>query len=213
MGILRGGVFGPVQGRTGPLVGRVVRKQNVVSALPHKSALPGSTAVSVQQLKFAAVSSLINQLLPLISLGFAYDLKRGALRAAMRHNFRQILSVDNGAVFIDYPKLVLGRGRVAGLNAPSVRLADSGAVVFRWTADVQQEYCRDLDRVCVLIYNASKREPLITTEEALRHDLLCAVDLPADFADDDLYAYILMVSWNGKWASDSMYLGKIEFND
>lgn len=211
MGILRSGIHGPVQGRTGPLIGRVLRKQNVVSALPHREVW-ANRGLSLHQQKFAAVSVLLNQLRPFLNHGFAYDLKRGPVQGAIRYNFKRVVSVQEGNVVLDYTRLVLARGRLAVLNSPVVRMAGLNTAVFSWAADVQQEYCRDLDRVSFLIYNVSRKMPLMAISAAFRSDLRYELELPDDFSGNVLQVYAGVCGWDNKWVSDSMYLGELIFN-
>jgi len=209
MGILRDGIFGPLRGRTGPLSARVVRKINVVSRLREKGKTSAGEAVSLHRLKFVSVSALLNQLLPLVRLGFAYDKNRGAVQAAMKYNFELIVSDQSGEVLIDYRKVVFSRGRQAGLNSPVVHLEEGSIAVFNWACEEQQEYNRCLDKVCFLVYSASRKEPLIAVGAALRSDLNYSMAIPAYFTGDDLYAYTSVVSFDGRWVSNSMCLGKI----
>lgn len=70
MGILRKGIFGGFENRTGFLIGRRVRGKSVVTALRHEVLKPRTQAQIDQQLKFELVVSFLKWFKSLIAIGF-----------------------------------------------------------------------------------------------------------------------------------------------
>jgi hypothetical protein len=148
MGILNGGLFGAFEKRTGPLVGRIVRKRNVISVVQHKSLLPRVQLQLEQQMKFSLLSVLLAALKEMIAVGFQSATKQSPMNAAFRCNFRRVILGVYPEYTLDFAKLLCSRGKLSGPRAAMVMWApDESGLVFSWLPDVQSRFNRSTDRL------------------------------------------------------------------
>jgi len=205
MAILHDGLHGGFRGKAGGLVGRKIRGKYVVSALPHAS--KPEAVLRVQQQKFRLAFNCLKKIRVLLNVGLAYDARRSPMSLAMHFNLPVLVMAQEEGFEIVYANLVLSRGRQAVLNSASASLDGAGAAVFSWFAAQPDVYCRDDDKCCFLVYNATRQEPLVAYMAGLRSDLLYKMDLPDSFAGNVLHAYCFTVSADGRYAGDGVYLG------
>jgi hypothetical protein len=208
MGILRNGIFGGFENRTGPLVGRVIRKRNVIAAIPHRSSSAKTQAQIDQQLKFALVSAFLKQFKQLIAIGFAEVKDHNAFNAAVKYNFKHIVAGMAPNYSIDYGKVVYSRGCLAGPNSPSVEV-DSDRLFISWWPHMQSALNQNTDRASFLVYCPDRDMAIVYRDRVTRVILGCALDLPEGLTGLRLQVYMSFVSANGREVSNSRYLGMI----
>lgn len=206
MGILRNGVFGNFENRTGALVGRVIRKRNVISAVPHRSYKEKTQAQLDQQLKFVAVAKFLKQFKCLIAVGFAHVRHRNAFNAAVTYNFKNIIIGVSPDYGIDCSKLVYSRGCLAGPNSPSVD-GEENRLCISWLPHVESRLNQHTDRASFLVYCPDKQLTLIFDRAVSRGTLEFELELPEGLNGYALHVYMSFVSADGKEVSNSRYLG------
>lgn len=209
MGILRKGIFGGFENRTGPLVGRRINGESVVSAVPHKATKPRTLAQIDQQVKLELVVSLLKWFKRLIAIGFRDPRgKKNSFNTAVKYNFKNIIIGNSPDYGIDYSKLVFSKGNLVGPNNPTISLS-TGAVVINWHPDAQTQFNQYTDSANFMIYCPGKNCGVIVIGAADRSALTFVVGIPQNFAGHEIHGYMSFVSANGKAVSDTVYLGMI----
>lgn len=207
MGILNGGLFGAFEKRTGPLVGRVVRGRNVISAVQHKSLLPRVQRQLEQQMKFRLLSVFLVALKEMIAVGFRSATKQSPLNAAFRYNFQKVIMGVYPSYAIDFARVLCSRGKLDGPRAGMVMWApDDAGLVFSWLPEVESRFNRGTDRACFVVYCAANGLAVTSLYAVRRADLSYLMLLPPDFAGQQLHCYMCLASANGHDVSDSIYL-------
>lgn len=208
MGILYDGPFGGFSGKTGGLVGRKLRGKYLVSALPHAWARQYSAGLQFNQQRFRLTMHCLAKIKVFIDLGFAYNQAQLPMALALKYNLPVLVRNTETGLVVAYPELLISRGRQAPLNSARAEFT-AGEVLFTWVADREEFYNRDNDKVCFLVYNETRAEPVLVKFGALRADLGYPMAIPADYADDRLHAYCFTVAAGGRYASNGRYLGLI----
>lgn len=206
MGILRNGMFGNFENRTGPLVGRVIRKRNVISAVQYRRAIGKTKAQLDQQLKFALVANFLKRFKRLIAVGFANVKHRNAFNAAVKYNYRNIIRGISPDYSIDFSKLVYSRGCLAGVCSPSVTVG-SDKLFISWLTHAQSQLNQHSDRASFLVYCPDKELTVIFERTVTRAALGFELELPLGLRGLPLHVYMSFASVNGKEWSNSAYLG------
>jgi hypothetical protein len=206
MGILRNGVFGTFERRTGLLVGRVVNKRNVISMRRHKPTKLSTAQQQQQQMKFVLVVKFFSSVKDLLVVGFAKN-RPNSLNAAIKYNFKSVVEGVAPEFYLDYSRVVFGVGRTARPCRPMVDIDAAGNVVFSWQAEPQNRYSRNRDKACFLVYNATKKLAVRTIKTADRVTLNYTMVLPSGFAGDEMHCYMSFVSADGREPGRSVYLG------
>src|SRR5215217_437588 len=162
MGILNTGIFGGFRKKTGPLIGRRSRNQNVITGLHHKSNKPTTEKQLVAQHKFALLNSFLSGITELLNLGFKKHTKNNSTaNAAYTYNYPHAFLPQEESWVLNYPALVYSRGHVAGTQGVEITLVQNPdmrhEVVFKWALQAQSEYCQFTDRASFLVYSPTKQ--------------------------------------------------------
>lgn len=209
MGILRQGIFGGFENRTGALVGKRIGGNSVICAIPHKTTKPRSQKQLEQELKFRLVIGFLRRLNSLIVLGFKKNAGKGhAFNAAVKYNFNRIITGALPNYRIDCKGLVFSRGSLAPANTPLLTRGHN-LVLISWQPTLQTQFCRNSDKVLIWIYCPGADVMVTKFSSATRAELECEVVFDIDFGTLPLDVFMAFVSADGKDVSTSEYLGII----
>lgn len=210
MGILRNGILGGFEKRTGAVVGRVYKCKNVVSAQPHRTVQVLTELQRKQRLSFTLVSRFLSSFIGLIRIGFGNDRNFFPMNLAMRYNFKRVVAGVYPDYSIRYEEVLFSRGSLCGPDSPVV-VAEGNGLRFSWVCLTQNSLNRFNDRACFLAYSPAQKCSATAAYAASRIDLGYRLVLPSAFAGDLLHCYMSFVSEKGKVVSDSVYLGTVQF--
>lgn len=220
MGILRIGIFGGFRKKTGPVIGRRVNGQDIITGHHHPSTKrPTAKQIEIND-KFRLLTTFLNSIATLVNMGFKYAARgKRPLNAAYAYNYDHAFVEEDDHFVINYPKMVYSRGSVEtpyGVQAvlESSLEESSGSEVrsirFSWSPQGQSAYCQYTDLGSFLVYNPVKMETITVLNAIDRYALSYAVKIPMDFEGDTVYCYMNFASANGKIMGDSAYVGAIE---
>ncbi|SDL34443.1 hypothetical protein SAMN04487898_117125 [Pedobacter sp. ok626] len=209
MGILKSGIIGPVRNKTGPLVGRMHRSTNVVTAAYRASTKPPTTSQLGAQDKFSLLSSFLSNIDDLIKIGFKQFSKgKDPMNVASAYNYDHAFLATETGFTLNYPQLVYSRGYILPAESPAI-LPLPKQIEFNWLPQRQSMYCQYTDMATFLVYNPEKgyaiSKPLATDRYAQGYLL----DLPKEFAGDTVHCYMSFASKDGKLQGNSTYLGQL----
>ncbi|WP_285058549.1 DUF6266 family protein [Pedobacter ginsengisoli] len=210
MGILHSGLFGGFSKKTGPIVGRRRKGQNVITALHH----PSNKAATAGQLdsrnKFSLLNIFLGGISPLLNAGFKkYARTKGAMAAAYSYNYGHAFAVVEGNQYaINYPMMVYSRGPVSGPLGAAVQAADGG-ITFTWLPQSQSVYCRFTDKATFLVYIPSMEIAFTAIDASDRYAQAYWRELPPGVEGQEVHAYMSFASADGKLTGNSFYAGKV----
>lgn len=209
MGILDSGILGPVRKKTGPTVARMHRNTNVVMASYRKSNKPPTTAQLEIQHKLGMLSSFLNAIENLVKPGFKqYAKRKDPVNVASSFNYDHAFSSDETGLKLNYPKLVYSRGYILGPESPGL-LALPNQIEINWLPQPQSTYCQYTDMATVMVYNPVKNDFVTMAAATDRYAQGYLLDIPSNFAGDNVHCYISFASKDGKLQGNSMYLGEL----
>jgi len=209
MGILRKGVFGGFENKTGPLVGRSVNGKSVISVVKHKAAKPVTFNQLDHRLRFEMVVAVLKWFNDWIAIGFkGPGVGRNTFGAAVKYNFSSLVAGIAPTYYIDYSKLVYSRGSLAGPHHAAIE-RHNDEVQLSWLPDVETQYNQYSDEASFVIYCPDKEMILKFRNRTTRVALGAVLSLPTGLEQADLYAWMSFSSADGKVVSDSVYLGTI----
>ncbi|SMC88897.1 DUF6266 family protein [Pedobacter africanus] len=209
MGIQHLGAFGGFVNKTGALVGHRTGGQNVITAIPHPSNKPPTTAQLNQRAKFRLLGSFLRRMTVLIRVGFEESRlqKQSAFSAAFKENYYNAITGVAPNFTINYPMLVYSKGILSGPYTASALAVAGSKIEVTWTAQIATGVGEATDKITVVAYNPAKKQFAMLAGAALRSALTFNLQVPPDWAGDGCHVWASMVSTDGKKASDSQYLG------
>jgi len=211
MGIIRNGILGGFSNKTGPLVGVVRKKLNIIKSLPVKTKKPPTPSQLLQRRKMSLVSSFLSEISELTDMGFTT--LRGisdAWNAAIAYNLKHGIKYDGLDLTFDYTKLSFSRGKLALPENTAIEALADHSVEFSWIYDGTENYDRTPgDQCTVLVYNPEKHRFVYQINAALRVDKFYVLQLPESFTGDIVYCYLSLISIkNKRLVSPSTYIGQ-----
>jgi len=209
MGILKSGPFGPFYNKTGPIVGRRHRKQNVITALPHTSSKPFTAAQLESQLKLGLLNSFLSDIDQLVNVGFKAVTKNNSpVNEAFSYNYDHAFVKDENGFLIDYPKMIYSRGHIVTPESPQVEV-NAGSITFSWLPQNQSVYCQFTDLASFLVYNPAKDKHVMLLNVTNRYAQGYTIEMPPDYSGDTVHCYMNFASANQKKNGDSMYVAAL----
>jgi hypothetical protein len=209
MGILISGILGPMKNKTGAVIGRMHRGQNVITQLyirkhPNKKR---SEAQLATELSFGLLNNFLSNIQGLVDTGFRKKVKHNSpVNAAYSYNFKHAFLDVNGKIVLDYPNLVYSLGYIEGPESPAL-ITEDGSLFLSWEDMPQSEYCSYSDMATVLVYDPLEKGDLIFENVCLRSDLSVQLDI-SPFLGKNVHCYMSFCSANEKNRGDSVYLGQ-----
>ena len=207
MGIYNEGILGFFRGKVGRVIGSVVRGVHYMKGLGDVRVDNPSQAQLDQRLKFALMISFLRPLQGLIKTGFAAG-KSGltSLNKAMAANLNEAITGVSPNFSIDYSKIQYSKGSLIKPSGVSVATSSQSKLVFNWE---NPGAAAATDKLTILVYNKEKDLYVLLPGAASRSATTYTLQLPLDFADDDVHMWVSFVSADGKEVSNSFYIGEI----
>lgn len=192
MGIIRQGVLGGFRNKTGAVVGSYWRTLDVIKGMPRNTGKAPSLKQKNQQLQFALITSFLSWFGNLINVGFRSVSKvTTPMNVAVRYHLAEAVLGVAPNYAIDFSKVKFSVGKLDKPKDFGVESVAGAKLKFTWTNSYGNTPFRDgTDMGSFLVYNPAKKE-FVTVENVIaRSALSFTLQMPADFADDDVYAYM-----------------------
>jgi len=209
MGIQDKGAFGGFRNKTGPLVGRIVAGQNVITAVPRKSTKPPTAKQLDQRKKFGLITAHLSGISNLIRIGYQErELRQSPMNKAVQYHLRNAVTGVSPDFQIDHAKLMYSMGKSPLPGAIEVLGVAGAKADYSWGVSFGQ-HSMPTDVVTLLVYNPEKNRFVFLEGAAARSELSFSLQLPASFLGDTVHCYISFVSLDGKVVSNSDYAGQL----
>ena len=196
--------FGKISGKHGTAVSATLNGESILKVFS-PSTNPNTPAQQEQRLKFGLVTTTLQPLRQIASIGFGsrrgiYDAISIALRNAIKGDFPNFT--------IDFSKVVLSSGTLPKSAAVSVAKGAGNQATVTWDTAVWN-LATPQDWVYIAFLEENDKMSFILSEKLLRSAGNCAVEFPALFASSTVHGWIFFVSPGGDQRSVSQYLGSI----
>jgi hypothetical protein len=212
MGTIKKGIIGGFSGKVGPVIGSSWRGKSYMRARPATVANPNTQGQLEHRAKFTAVIRFLSPVKALLRAGFIeMAVDKTPFNAAMSWNYHHAVKGSYPDFTIDYPKVLVSQGSLAGAWIPRVT-ASAGQVLFSWLNNADNMEVMDSDKVLVLIYDATQHKAVTVTDGNTRDSGSQLVAIPELFKGDTLHCYLAFQNSEATAASTSQYLGSLIAN-
>lgn len=204
------GALGSFSGKLGNVVGSNWRNIGYLRSLPRPSKKPASPLQLAQRAKFGLVTSFLSTIKDVLNIGFG-DAKRGrttGFNEAVKMMLNEAVIGQYPDYEIDYEKLTLSKGSLAGLMSLEFVEESPMEIVFSWEFLPNSFNSFEDDDVIILIYNKPKKLFSIY-ENVQRKDLEFSTVMPNSFEGDELVAWVFLVNRDGQTTSASQFAGEL----
>ena len=213
MAKLSKGIFGPVSGRIGSVVGATWKSIAYLRSMPRKKKQKTvrTPAQIANQMKFKFVTEWLVPFYPYVSNGFRHlAQEKTEINAAFSLNYKQAVKGKYPDVNISYPDVVLSKGNLPGLMEAEVSRKEPDVILLTWEKNEELYQVSFNDQLMLVLYSPELKIADGFIGGVKRASQKCTFKMNPKLANKALEVYVSTYTLNGKLVSDSIYLGRIE---
>ena len=205
------GPLDPISGKAGPLIGRIVDGEGIITGLHKKSNKPPTQKQRDQQLKWRLVTDLLAYMGNVINIGFATTKKRvTAMNQAVSYNLTNAITGVSPAFTLDLVKLSVSRGKLFGLHQLVGGSGDGPSQLkFTWKPQMGANSTNGSsnDKLTIVVYDPLTKELVTLIDATTRSEGEFSVNIPGEFVGSPLHCYLFLRS--DTKVSDSQHIGPV----
>lgn len=210
MAKLKHGIFGPISGKIGPVVGGVWNGIPYLRKVPRRKKNATKTEAQLNnEQKFKFGNNWMVPFHPYMTVGFQnVAIQKTAISAAFSANYKHVITGSYPNFGIDYSKVKISTGNLPGLNNLQVELTAPDTLELSWEGSLAVHAVFN-DQVMLVVYS-----PALTIADgfigsAERRDRYYAFKLNPGMVGTPLEVYVSVASFDRKKIAESSYMGKI----
>lgn len=209
MGKIKQGILGGFSGKVGSVIGSSWNGKSYMRGKAVSIKNPNTAKQQMTRAKFTLAISTLRPVAPFIRIGFkGYANGKTAYNAAMSYTFKNAITGEFPEYSIDYAKLLVSRGSLAGANSFDVE-STSGKIKISWDDNSDMGNARLSDIAMIAIINPGKGEASYITEGAPRSFGYEEVPVNQFWTGDEVEVYLSFISEDEKQISNSTYCGSV----
>ena len=206
MGIINQGILGGFSGKVGPIVGFRWKSNYYIRARAAKVSNPRTPKQQEQRGKFATAFSLLKAIKPFIRIGYKeFTQDKSAFNAAMSYTLKRAVTGSGKEIRIDFNRVLVSMGTLMPIFEGTAT-QNGNKMYFNWQDNSGMGNAEDTDIAMLLVYNKDKETAVYDTKTALRSSQHAELQLPSDWQDDELIAYLSFCSADGNTIANSIRL-------
>ena len=206
MGIINQGILGGFSGKVGPIVGFHWKSKYYIRARAAKVSNPRTPKQQEQRGKFATAFSFLKAIKPFIRIGYKeFTQEKSAFNAAMSYTLKRAVTGNGKETSIDFNRALVSMGTLMPVFEGTAT-QNENQMYFNWQDNSGMGNAEDRDIAMLLVYNKDKETAVYNTEAALRSSCHAVLQLPADWQNDELIAYLSFCSADGSCVANSIRL-------
>jgi len=204
------GILGGFSGKVGNVVGARWRGKNVMRSLPQRGSYVPTENQLLQRERFKEVVTFLSPIKDILNRFFGKQQgDKSAYNLATSYHLKEALIEVVDGFEMDYPKVLISRGDLRGLENPAVTTAANQVVNFTWADNSGQGNANPLDQFVVVFYAPDLNVFQAYEYISAREDESAQVTLPAFLAGLDVQVWATFVTQTGNTAAISNYLGML----
>ena len=206
MGIINQGILGGFSGKVGPIVGFRWKSNYYIRARAAKVSNPRTPKQQEQRGKFATAFSFLKAIKPFIRIGYKeFTQDKSAFNSAMSYTLKRAVTGSGKEIKIDFDRALVSMGTLMPIFEGAATVSNH-QMTFNWKDNSGMGNAERTDIVMVLVYNKDREAAVYDTKTALRSSQHAELQLPSDWQDDELIAYLSFCSADGNTIANSIRL-------
>lgn len=213
MAIAENGPFGVHRGKLENTVYYILNGQQIARKIGRTTKPPTSGKLQ-HWAKVKLVNTFLSTIKDFLRTGFGPEslgTTKNAFNMAVGMNFRSLVKGTYPGLEIDYPQLIVSKGKLKPAQNPSVAVEDAG-LRFSWDTDPRMSFAEASEQAMLLAYFPEHGKSVSKPFGAARQlgtDLLA---LPEALCTAYMEVYISFIAADRTQVSDSLYLGSVNQN-
>jgi len=204
------GILGGFSGKVGTVVGFNWRGIDVMRSVPKKgNRIPTSKQAEVQA-QFTLTAHFLNPIKPILSDYFGQpSAEKSRYNLAFSYHNREAIIGTYPDYEIDFPKVIVTKGELLGLDQPVVAALPNAELKFNWTDNSGSGEAKATDQLLVVVFNPARELFAYITQAANRVDASFTYNLPDQWVGDTVHCWVSMADDMGKKCANSVYLNSV----
>lgn len=211
MGTYKPGIFGPFNGTVGHVVAAKWKGKDIVKNSPEKTNKKASLSQVDQRSRFKLINDFLTCCSGFVALGYrGVGKKRIPINVAVAYHLENAVTGIYPDYELNYAKVKLSLHKsIDPVIKPEFLVEKDGVLTVSWQMPRMRSIATKSDDLAYIIcYNQMKKRCL-EFPETRRSDLSATLTIPELYKDDELHCWIFFVSADGKFTSDTQYLGSV----
>ena len=197
MGIINQGILGGFSGKVGPIVGFHWKSKYYIRARAAKVSNPRTPKQQEQRGKFATAFSFLKAIKPFIRIGYKeFTQEKSAFNAAMSYTLKRAVTGNGKEISIDFNRALVSMGTLMPIFEGAAAMSNN-QITFHWKDNSSMGNAEKTDIAMVMVYNKDKEAAVYNMEAALRSYCHTELQLPEDWQNDELIAYLSFCCTDG----------------
>lgn len=198
------GIFGGFSGKIGNVIGCKGKTGYYVRSRPQHVSNPQTERQQAHRGKFAVAMQFARTLTPFLRISYREFAGSGQpFHAAVSSILKNAVADTAEGLGIDFEKALVSRGSLTVVSQASV-VQTEDHVSFAWTDNSNEGNAAVTDATLLLVFNKTRREAVYSDGVACRSDEKAVLDIPKDWGDDELVAYLGFRSADGETVANSV---------
>lgn len=209
MGSYTKGILGPFRGKVGTVVGYTWRGKDFMRSLPKARTTIATEKQLVQRAKFKTVIRFLTPIQEVVGAYFGKDQKtKSPFNLATGYHLEEALVAGpNNTWLIDYPKVLISRGNLRGIDTLGMAAGSTGLLKLTWEDNSGQGSATATDQLVVVVYAMEMDEFVLFNPIALRSEGEVTLTFPPYLSGSLAQVWATFITEDGKTAAISSYAG------
>jgi len=213
MARLKGGILGGISGKISDVIGYIRYGKAFVKMKSLKPLKKRTQSQLAAQQKMKVVNAFVNSMTAFVRIGFTLEAANKTHSANAAAKSYQLLNAVTGVYpshVIDFAEALLCKGDMEPPVNASVAALGNG-IQFNWDVSRQTEVYHNQSRAMLLVHAPGLGKSFYTLSGARIMEKSDFMELPVNFKNQLLHAYIAFYADDQKKISNSVYLGSINY--
>jgi len=207
MGTIQKGILGGFSGKVGTVVGANWRGKDVMRSLPKKSQRVATEQQMIVRTKFKLITQFLSPISMILKAHFGQSSGEKSRRnLAVSYHIREAITGIYPDFLIDFPKVIITKGELPGLQEPQITPEAGGNLAIAWEDNSEQSMAKPGDLLLAVAFNPEKNL-YEDRQSAVRSALAYDMAVPANWVGDAVHLWLSFTSADGKTRSTSFYAG------
>jgi len=213
MARLKGGILGGISGKISDVIGYIRYGKAFVKMKSLKPLKKRTEAQLAVQQKMKVVNAFINSMTAFVRIGFtleAANKTHSANAAAKSYQLKNAVTGVYPSLVIEYAEALVCKGKMEPPVNASVAALGNG-IQFNWEVSRQTEVYHNRSRVMLLVHAPGLGKSFYTLSGTRIMEKSDFMELPVNFKNQLVHAYIAFNADDQKLISNSVYVGSINY--
>jgi hypothetical protein len=208
MGKLTNGIYGPIRGKVGPVVGSSWKGEYYIKSRPRRRTKKRGAVEKINQGNFASVHYWLQPVIEFLRAGFkGYGPRVEGFNAAKSYALKHAFSGDAGNKLLDPALVQVSYGNLPLPSHISIAKSDDYTLQFTWDTSLS-DGASAYDQAMLLAYDNKKKEQCMKLTGQFRSNGNDKLILPQT-TGLNYHVYIAFTAHDRSRQSHSVYLGVI----